>query len=536
MSDLERRLREGRPTVAEPAPGTEERLLRAVVGTAPRAPRSPEGWRRGIPRSRGGRLLGIALLLVGGAAAAALAAGVFDRGPSRSLSASAAPSADWEPPVTLASGISEVPRPKVAMDAGGDTMVAWTGSGITRAAYRPRGGRWTTPTRLSTPGLRAGEVTLAVARDGLSAIAAWRERRDTRLERRVLRFPDGTVAGVINRRVGGDYVLVARHWRADTGWSDAVDVSGAGHNSRDAATPQAVALDSGFLLTWIRADAVEGRSVSVNGTLGALERIAPAGRGDPVDPYLTSDGADALLVWAEREVVTDPGGFSQGTYSVRIAQRGRGGWSAPRRIAEGSVNDPRPTAALTKDGAVAIWTDSSRSRSRVAASRRGAAGAWERPAMISAQGRSAFGPNVGIDGTGLMVAHWSVGGTTQYATARSTGAWSRPAGRGDAGVVGEHQHTVPALAADGAGRLVGVFGARTGPTVRNWPPGGPFGRPSRAIAETGWQYGVAGLAASPTGSAALVVVGFGSTGGNGGWSVRVAVREPADQRHDEAGS
>lgn len=71
MSDLERRLREGRPGMPEPPTVLEDRLLAAVR----RPSRSPRSWRRAVPSSRGGRLIAVALLSLA-AGAAALAAGL----------------------------------------------------------------------------------------------------------------------------------------------------------------------------------------------------------------------------------------------------------------------------------------------------------------------------------------------------------------------------------------------------------------------------------------------------------------------------
>ena len=200
----------------------------------------------------------------------------------------------------------------------------------------------------------------------------------------------------------------------------------------------------------------------------------------------------------------------------------------PPTLAEGSVNDPRPAAAVSGDGdAVVVWVDSSDGRqTRIAASRAAGAANWEAPIALSAPGRAAFGPSVAIDGRGTIVAHWSVGAATQFTSAGTRGPWAEVQGGGSSGLTHEGGRTGPALVGDGAGRLVAAFGSRPGALVRDWPPGGPFGPPARGLGETGWQYGVAGLAASPSGSAAVVVTGFGlkETWGKG-WDVRVVVRE-----------
>ncbi len=79
MNAFERRLRDARPGVPEPPADLEAKLL----DVAARPARGPAGWRRGFPRSRGGRLITVALLTLA-AGGGAIAAGVFDRGPGPS--------------------------------------------------------------------------------------------------------------------------------------------------------------------------------------------------------------------------------------------------------------------------------------------------------------------------------------------------------------------------------------------------------------------------------------------------------------------
>lgn len=537
-TDFERRLREGRPPDVEPSDQTEARLMRAVVGP-PRRRRSAEVWRRGLPRTRGGRLLGIAALVLGAATAAAIAAGVLDRGPqppSASVASPAPPA--WAPPVVLDGGIRRVPRPEIAMDNAGAALVAWSPGGSVRASYRPHGGAWGLPVRLSRSGVSTGDPSLAMGHDGRSAVVVWRERRGTRVDRRVLRLPDGSVAGVIQRRVGGRYVLVARRWREATGWAPPTDVSPVGANQRDMARPRAVASGRDFLIAWTRGRGLEVRSLSSDGGLGPLETIQAGSGGEPHAPYLAASGPDrAVLTWAVRVSSPDPAGFTERTHAVEVATRDGGGWTTARIIAQGSYNNPRPAAAITDGGSAAVvWVDHSAGRrSRIAASRNEPGGGWETPVMLSARGRAAFGPNVAIDGAGRIVAHWSVGAATQFASALGRGPWAAAQGGGDAGLVSEGMRAAPMLVEDGAGRLVAAFGKRSGAVIRDWRPGGPFGPPSRPIVGTGWEYGVAALAASPSGSAALALTGFGLKGSWGkGWDVRVVVREsPGDAREGD---
>lgn len=166
MSDLERRLRDGRPPSPELGPELEERLLAAVM--AGRRRRSPERWRRGFPRVGRGRLLGVAVLVLAGAGAAAIAAGILDHGSSAAARVGAPPQARWGAPALLGHS-SELPRPKVAMSASGDAMVVWSAGGRkSSAAQKPTG----QPVVVETPGL-ATTISTRGRRAGVTSTTSW---------------------------------------------------------------------------------------------------------------------------------------------------------------------------------------------------------------------------------------------------------------------------------------------------------------------------------------------------------------------------
>ncbi|WP_217924601.1 hypothetical protein [Miltoncostaea oceani] len=528
MRDLEERLRRGRPPEAEPPPGTGERLW-AALQAEPRGhgrARSPEGWRRTFG-GRGGRLLGVALLALAGGGAVAYATGVIggDRGEQ---AAAAAPPAEWGPPTVLSGGHGGPPRPRLGIDGAGGVVVAWSRGGAVEASSRPAGGAWGRPVRLSPEGVPAGDPEVAVAGDG-SALAVWQERRDGRVERRVLRLPDGSLAGVITRRVGGRYVLVARRRPAGGAWEAPVDVSEAGGNRRDAAEARVVATADGFIVAWARADRVETRRVALEGTLDEVRAVGEAGEGQPLQLALAADsGGEAVLTWGRRVAQQEPAGYQAPVYSVEAVRGDRDGWGDPVVIAGDMVQAPQPAAAIGRGGeaTVAYLSTNLGLPSHIAAARADAAGEWGAPVRLSSTARSAYAPNVAIDGDGRAVAHWSVGAATQYSVADDS-VWSAPVGHGSGGLVGQYSRAQPALASDGAGRLLGAFARHAGIEVRDWPRGGPFGRPQVVTDGTGWQFGFGGIAASPSGAAAVVIVGFGRDGSRGrGWDVRVAVRDP----------
>lgn len=527
MKAIEERLRAGRPPQAEPPPGTEERLRLALSQPQrDQRARSPEEWRRDSGR-RGGRLLSIAVLALIGGAAVAYATGVIG-GESRQEAAAVAPPGEWGPATVLSGGHRRPPVPRLGIDGDGGLLVVWSRGGVVEAATRPASGSWTRPVRLSPPAVPSGDPAVAVAPDG-SALAVWQERRDGRVERQVLRLPDGSLAGVITRRVGGSYTLVARRRPAGGAWQAPIDISEAGGNRRDAADPRVVSTGDGFLVAWVRGDRLETRRIGRDGTLDETRSVDPAGEGPPRQPALAVDAeGEALVAWTERTRGGEPAGHGLPVHLVVAARGDRGGWGDPVTIAEGLVQAPQPTAAVGPDGkAVVAYTATTLGRpSYIAASRTFDGDDWEAPVSLSSAARSSYAPNVAIDGDGRAVVHWSVGAATQFSVADEGGGWSAPVGYGSGGLVGQYSPAVPALVSDGAGRLVGAFGQHAGIHVRDWPRGGPFGPPHPVTDDTGSQFGLGGVAASPSGAAAAVVVGFGLRGPHGrGWDVRVIVRE-----------
>ena len=81
----------------------------------------------------------------------------------------------WETPVPLSGEESFVPQ--AAMDARGDTTVVWMhfdGSHyVVESAYRPEGGAWESPTLVSEPGEEGGNPHVALDASG-DSLVAWR--------------------------------------------------------------------------------------------------------------------------------------------------------------------------------------------------------------------------------------------------------------------------------------------------------------------------------------------------------------------------
>jgi hypothetical protein len=83
---------------------------------------------------------------------------------------------EWESPTLVSQPGEEGGDPQIALDAAGDTLVAWrgedAGTEYVRTATRPAGGSWEVPTDASTAGEEVQSIQDAVAPNG-DAIVAW---------------------------------------------------------------------------------------------------------------------------------------------------------------------------------------------------------------------------------------------------------------------------------------------------------------------------------------------------------------------------
>lgn len=78
----------------------------------------------------------------------------------------------WSPPDDLSRPADRVRGARIAMDAGGNAIAAWSRSGVLQATARRAGGAWAVARDLSDPSLTAGAPTLAMSRSG-GAVLAW---------------------------------------------------------------------------------------------------------------------------------------------------------------------------------------------------------------------------------------------------------------------------------------------------------------------------------------------------------------------------
>jgi hypothetical protein len=348
-----------------------------------------------------------------------------------------------------------------------------------------------------------------------------------------LRLPDGSVAGVLQQRIGVKYALVARRWTTASGWAPQFDLSETvSGNRRDMDDLAVIGADAGgYVVAWIQSGAVTVREIAPDGAAGAIARVSAPG-GVALKPALAFRDNRPLLVFA-----VSPGALgASGPRSAAAAENDGSGWGAARTIGTRLANNQAPVVAARGGEAVVLWTHqrvgSGRTMLQIAAVRSPSAGQWEQERLLSSQSRQASSPSIGFDDSETAVASWSAGGATQTSTTRRAGPWTTPIGHGRAGLAGSYSSTGPAVANDGRGGLVLALGDRPGVLVGDWRAG-RLSRLARAVGQTGWQYGFGAIAAAPTGAAAVLIITYDRATNR--TLVSVALREPPGVSNGKAG-
>lgn len=200
-------------------------------------------------------------------------------------------SASWEAATLVSQAGEDGGNPHVALDASGDSLVAWRGEGegeeFVRAAYRPVGGSWSAPADVSAEGEAVQAVRDAVDPNG-NAIVSWAgsgegsndvvraayKPADGSWEAPVKlsadggdSFPsdvvfdvEGNAALVWQRQGGSGNVVQAAYRPAGEEWEAPVDLSEEGKQGMDAvvvldAPGDSTAADGNATAVWVSATA-----------------------------------------------------------------------------------------------------------------------------------------------------------------------------------------------------------------------------------------------------------------------------------------
>ena len=418
----------------------------------------------------------------------------------------------WLAPTNLAAGIPHVafPGPAVAIDRHGDAAAVWSDcaaecdgeNGFVEAAFRPAGGGWSAPARLSGMSAVYSQSQIAFDQRGdavaVFAVYSYPGTReipaDDEVVEAAVRPAGGSWQKAVNLSSGceisgfslnphlavdanGDAVA---NWRCHTagtkqilaqaaympaggGWQAPVNLAEAiEEGGKETLSSPNVVLDSqgnGFA-GW-----------SYNGTSEAAYR--PAG-----DSWQTS--TDIAEGGGTPELAVDGQGDAYALVDqneqLAIAERPSGsGWQAPVEIApKDSEGGPyQPELAVDSQGeAVVIWWQDDGQYADVHAARKPAgAGGWQTPITLS-RGCAAFDfclpePQVTFDERGDAVAIWQHQGSERLVTqaARlSAGTWHGPVE-----IPGTEEAWDARLALDAYGNGVAVWeGASTGESASDW--------------------------------------------------------------------
>lgn len=290
---------------------------------------------------------------------------------ARAVASTAGPTqASWSAPEPVgARNIVEDTPPTVALDARGDAVAAWSEAALNglsvsyamRTSVRPAGGRWQSPTALSSDGLYP-LVALDAAGD---AIASWESRSGIPL---AMRTADGVWST--------PQILYSGKHRAP-------QVAG------DARGDAIILWDGGGIHAAVRpAGGVFGPAQLITGSSDAQDpRVAMNARGDAIVAWLATHGQ---------------GG------SMRAAFRPSGGrWSAPRTLSDPRARTSRPQVAIDGCGGTTIvWAAFSPRAGFIETAGRTDGGRWSSQHAIATV-PAAPSLDVGMDTRGDATVVWS---------------------------------------------------------------------------------------------------------------------------------
>jgi len=266
---------------------------------------------------------------------------------------------EWESPTLVSEPGESAGNPHVALDASGDSLVAWRGEDkgkeFVRAAYRPVGEPWGPPANVSSEGEQVQAVRDAVDPEG-NAIVAWAgnagEEGSPEIARAAYKpaggawetptelsadggnsFPSDVVfdtsgnASVVWKRWDGSSNVVQAAYRpVGEGWEAAVDLSEEGKQGVDAvvvldAPGDATTADGHATAVWVseeevpcageksscHSDIVQAAGYDPNGPPEVELEVPPTGTaGEPVEISTPTEGLfSPLIEFGDGESVAD---------------------------------------------------------------------------------------------------------------------------------------------------------------------------------------------------------------------------------------
>ncbi len=355
------------------------------------------------------------------------------------LAVFASPSgAEWLPPVDISAASEHTGNPHVVLDSAGNATAVWDrwngADTVVEAAYRPAGEGWGAPQDLSEPELE-GEIVPGAHNASSPQIAVDR---------------NGNVTVLWERYGGTKIILQSVERPAGGSWTEPVDV---GEVALGPAPEPWIAVDweGNATAVWKQGGVIESAFKSfaheweapepISGTESYVPQAAMDARGDTTAVWMHFDGAHYVVEsayrpeageWEAPTLVSQEGeeggnphvsldakgdslvvwrGEDKGKEFVRAAYRPLGGsWGTPANVSNEGEQVQELRDAVDPDGnAIAVWAGNSGEAGGheiVRAAFKPAAGAWETPVKLSADGGNSFPSDVVFDTGGNAALVW----------------------------------------------------------------------------------------------------------------------------------
>lgn len=252
----------------------------------------------------------------------------------RVMSATVAPDGTMSAPALVGTGaVGFLPAVRLAADARGDAVLAWSDVDGIAAAYRPAGAAFAVPRRLSTGTTSSELVAIDPAGD---ATVTWLDQPGA--------FSASTM--MTQRPAAGDFTPARTLLAKARPAALAVDAAGRLTLLVEGGSP--TASHPGTQLLAVTADP-DGRHRAA--TRLSVRGLAQADPYAPPPPALALNRlGDAVAIWAE--------GDSSGTAILASARRRQGAWSRARSLAvarDARLTEPHAALDPRRD-AIALWT------------------------------------------------------------------------------------------------------------------------------------------------------------------------------------
>lgn len=345
------------------------------------------------------------------------------------------PGGSWSAPARLSPSPSPTELPYVAVNASGQAAAAWTADGTQYVTVRGTDGTWSTPRAFGTSGIYPSGIGVVIDPTGVVTVVWTEYTLDTARVQAMSRDTAGT-------------------WSAPT----TLSADGNGLASVKIAADRTVTVLFGGLVTGPGDSRLQVATRSAAGTWSASQPISPPAMSiGPASLDVAPSGA-AVVAWTRPQVSDVPAGQVEAT--LRSTD---GTWSTPAVVATSDQQAQLPDVAITPQGTATVaWTSletqdpggtplSSTGTGRILTTSHTAGGTWTTAAPISPT--STVGEydtvHLAADTTGNTIAVWSTDGAVDAAARGTDGAWSSPERISAAG----QSSALPEIAADDSGAV-----------------------------------------------------------------------------------